>query len=266
MKREQLGSLIGPDNNGGTSLGSGILEFDDHKQPKLVKYNNQAFMDSKQRTKSNGENELEKLAYKIGLDSGNPEQRPFTSIQNSNRIKNEAFHYFKKIHRDGYLRGRSTKLGAFVSLFHACRMNGIEITLEQMLEKTNCAIRLKIIKRYYNKLILKGLLEKYFDFKEYANKVLNKLNLNLSLELKTQIFHTIDDFISRGYHIGRNPKLFTVAVIRLVSKQNNQKITQTFLSKISGTSQVNISKTVTYLRNRNNDDAFNDLKGAKLIL
>lgn len=153
-----------------------------------------------------------------------------------NVLEKTAYLYRKAISKK-LLRGRSIQPFALASLYVACRETNTPRSLDEIAKEGN--IRRTTLSRAVRQMIraLDLKLEQY-DHTAFITKISNMLTLKEKTKRDAiEIFHESKKY---GIVTGKNPVAVAAASIYISCLVNQEEITQTNLSEISGISAVTI--------------------------
>lgn len=148
-----------------------------------------------------------------------------------------AFKFYKKSFEMNLIKGRSIKGMVAACIYFACRINGIPITLNEILKETNETK--KLVKLCFMNII------KNFNIKIpnmnpilFIPKYISKLNLDFEIEkLSIKILNIC---LNNNFFHGKKPKGICAGAIYLASKLKNLKINQKEICKLMGISEVTL--------------------------
>ena len=154
-----------------------------------------------------------------------------------NKINESGLEIFSSSSKKGIVRGRSTQKVAAASVFTACRMNNLPITLDEIanicsLNRNELSKLHRLIKR---KLKLKINISSSVTFLPKFTKKL-ALAKNVETEAK-EIIRFVED---SEYRQGISPIALLGASIYLACKKTNVRRSQLEIAKTLGTSEVTL--------------------------
>jgi transcription initiation factor TFIIIB Brf1 subunit/transcription initiation factor TFIIB len=202
----------------------------------LKRYDSQAKLDSKQKSRNNAFRILRILANTVGINS------------NYDKIIEESEKFYNKALRYDLVRGRSIELAVIVSLYHGCQLYNYPISIEAILEKSDNKYEVKQVRRYHSKIIRKFdyNIPIHTDLEQIARRTMDKIE-GLRHDIYRNILSKVKIVEGNNIHLG-NPTVLIAALIYLVAKEGNNKITQITMCSITGISQKSLSLKCKYIR------------------
>jgi len=194
----------------------------------MQKYNNQAKLDSKQKSRNKALIILNVLSYRIGVSKS--------------EVIREAMKTYNKILRLRMIKGRTIELAIIVSLYYACQQYNYPISIEKVVEASDNKYQVKQVNKYYRKVISSFQQKEsiHIDLEEIAIDTMSKID-GLTNDTYRKVLSKVKIVEASRIYLGR-PTVYAVALIYLVAKKNGNKITQKVLSKVTDISQKSISE------------------------
>ena len=202
----------------------------------MQKYHNQARLDSKQKSRNKAITLLRMLGKKVGINS------------NYDKIIEESEKFYNKTLRYDLVKGRSIGLAVIASLYHGCRLYNYPISIEGIVEKSANKCEVKQVRKYHTKLITNFENNRpiHIDLEQIARRTMEKI-IGLRSDTYRKVLGRLKTVEENGIHLGV-PRVFVSAVIYMVAKQNDNKITQKTISNVTGISQRSISLKCKHIR------------------
>lgn len=148
---------------------------------------------------------------------------------------------YRKIQEKKLVKGRTIKGVLAVAVYITCREMGIPRTLREIADITD--LREKDVSRIYRKVVLE------FNFSipradpiKNVVKIANKCNI--SEKSKRYGIKLMEEIVKREISAGRGPMGLVGAVLYLACKKNNEDITQSKISQITGVTEVTIRHNI----------------------
>ncbi len=151
-------------------------------------------------------------------------------------VKAQAMIFYRKALKKNITRGRSTAGMICACLYYVCRLYRLPISFKELMD--NASINKGLVKKTYSVLVRTLKLKSIpFDPSILVARYINELKLSLNIEKK--VLSVLQNLHS-SYIAGKEPKSIVGAIIYLICKEENQKITQKSISKITGTCEASI--------------------------
>ena len=163
----------------------------------------------------------------------------------------ETAYLFRKIMSKKILAGRSTVAILCATTYIACRLTNTPRTIQDVSNAGN--IKRKQLQSIY-RFILKELeiYPESYNPIEFVARIANATNA--SEKTKRDAAKILQLGQKRGMNTGKNPMGMAAAAVYLSSLKNQEKISQTMISKISGISSVTIRDRAKEIKKKSEDE------------
>ncbi len=150
--------------------------------------------------------------------------------------KAQAIIFYRKALKKDLIRGRSITGMIWACIYYACRFNKLPISFKDIMD--NASSNEGLVKKSYS-ILVRTLNLKYIPFNPsiLVSRYINELKLSVNIEKKVL---SVLQNLPLSFISGKDPKSIVGAIIYLICKEGNQKITQKSISRITGTCEVSI--------------------------
>ena len=165
----------------------------------------------------------------------------------SDAVVEETAYLFRKITSRKMLGGRSTTGVLCATTYIACRLTNTPRTIQDVANAGN--IKRKQLQSIY-RFILKELeiYPESYNPIEFVARIANAINA--SEKTRRHALKILDISKKRGITTSKNPMAMAAAAVYLSSLKNQEKISQTIISKVSGISAVTIRERAKEIKKR----------------
>ncbi|NND87165.1 MAG: transcription factor TFIIB [Nitrosopumilus sp.] len=162
-------------------------------------------------------------------------------------VVEQTAHLFRKIAAKKILAGRSTAGILCAAIYITCRVTDTPRTLQDIADAGN--VRKKTLQRIYRFLAREmDIYPEIFDPSEFVSRVAKASGISEKTERLA--FKILDMASKQNVSTSKNPMAMAATAIHLASKINNEKVSQTQISKISGISAVTIRDRVKEIKKK----------------
>lgn len=165
---------------------------------------------------------LNKLKDKLNL--------PYPVIEN-------AAHIYKKIQKDGMVKGRTISSSVAASLYMACREAVISRTLDEIAQAAN--VKRKLLAREYREIVFKlDLKIPQLDCYHCIEKI--GARLDVPEKIIRQAMHVMENLTNQGLTSGKDPMGMAGAVLYNCMLENGMEIKQRDIAAASDSTEVTL--------------------------
>jgi len=172
------------------------------------------------------------------LIAKNKLKRIASNLNLPDHIKKSAIRLYKEAFKRKLLRGRSINGMVAACLYFACREKKVPRTLQEILEQTS--INAKNVRRCYRTIIRELNLKRYIA------------ELGLDAEIEKNTIKLLQNFISRFFTSGKDPKGLCAGALYLMCKIKGRHISQKDIANLVGVTEVTLRSRYKELVNKLN--------------
>jgi transcription initiation factor TFIIB len=167
-------------------------------------------------------------------------------LDSSNAVKAKASSIYRKAHRHGLVRGKSTNVVLAASLYVASRLRGESRTLGHFARATG--IPKRNLARCYRSLAMKlDLRLPLQDLVRCVSKLARQVNVSTSTRrVATHIINEAKQ--KKGKISGRNPMSIAAAALYMACRLEREKITQREIAKAADVTEMTVRNNAASLR------------------
>ncbi len=160
-------------------------------------------------------------------------------------VVEQTAHLFRKIASKKILAGRSTAGILCAAVYITCRVTDTPRTIQDVADAGN--VRKKVLQRTYRYLARElDIRPEIYNPTEF----IIRLSKAVSISEKTErlAFKILDAAAKNNISTSKNPMAMAATAIHMASKINNEKVSQTKISEVSGISAVTIRDRVKEIK------------------
>ncbi|MHA7647055.1 transcription initiation factor IIB [Nitrosopumilus sp. S4] len=162
-------------------------------------------------------------------------------------VVEQTAHLFRKIAAKKILAGRSTAGILCAAIYITCRTTDTPRTLQDIADAGN--VRKKTLQRVYRYLVRElDIYPEIFNPSEFVSRISKAVGISEKSERLA--FRILDIAAKNNVSTSKNPMGMAATAIHLASKINNEKISQTKISQVSGISAVTIRDRVKEIKKK----------------
>ena len=160
-------------------------------------------------------------------------------LQLSEAAVEKAAYLYRKAQQNRLIRGRTISGVLSAAVYIACREMGVPRSLKEIASVTNNKV--KEISQDYRLLYFKlDLKVPNVDPLKYISKIASKVGL--SEITKYHAAEMLNNIIKEGKSAGKDPMGLAATVLYLAGVKNHENVTQGFIAKAAGVTEVTIRK------------------------
>jgi transcription initiation factor TFIIB len=151
-------------------------------------------------------------------------------------IKKAAFLY-RKIRKNGKIKGQNIAGMITAALYLACRLNKVPYTLDEFAEFSK--LNKRELGKFYRKFVkIMNIKVPVVRPEDYLSKYCNRLKL--SVEIQHEAYEILEKIREKNLISGRSPTKTAASVIYIVSNLNGERRTQREIAEIANSSEVTL--------------------------
>lgn len=213
------------DRSGKDATGRKLTSAERALMGRLKKWHSMSTASSIDRNLMQAESEIDRLVAALGL---------------STAIKDDAMLVYRKALEADLVKGRAIESMAAASLYAACRINRIPITLDEITANLSGGVsKRRDVARCY-RLILRevGIKVSLADPKDYVDRIVNTLGLNARIQ--TKALEILEKASEAGLTAGKDPAGVAATAVYIASLLEGVKITQKDVAKVASVTEVTV--------------------------
>ncbi|MCV0392412.1 MAG: transcription factor TFIIB [Nitrosopumilus sp.] len=157
----------------------------------------------------------------------------------------QTAHLFRKIAAKKILAGRSTAGMLCAAVYITCRTTDTPRTLQDIADAGN--VRKKTLQRVYRYLVRDlDIYPEIFNPSEFVSRISKAVGISEKSERSA--YRILEIAAKNNISTSKNPMAMAATAIHLAATINNEKISQTKISKVSGISAVTIRERVKEIK------------------